>query len=760
MSSEEEGGEGMNDMEIKKDEEEGGEGMNDMEIKKDEEEGGEGMNDMEIKKDEEEGGEGMNDMEIKKDEEPTEYTDSAMSDAAKHFMSSFKKGKSYPYVEQIDKMMGKGLSHIKVDYRDTALYNISPHIIKDPDRAIPAFRRGALEILRARYGKYADSIKDRMIVRFTNVDNEKNIMDVDEYTCGELVLLRGIISGMSDGIYLKTIKAVYRCDAGHRTIIEKRERDYFKSDIKVPIVCANTSCKARTFEMDEGETEDRSYRDSEIIQDPADAMEYNSPFKFQVILPEELKYEVTAGDRVTLTAIPKKMPPKNKFVTSRTIALLVNNVETITDSRIGRKDLAELTETDILQLRDAAKKSEHMGKLIASIAPHIKGKLMEKEAVLLALVGGSEVIKEDGSSKTRGDINVLLCGDPGTAKSQLLLFAVKVASKSYYLTGGMASGPGLSASVVRGINNNYMIYPGAAVMADRGLLVIDEFDKLKPEDRGSLHEIMEQQTVSIAKAQNTGRLNARCAVICAANPLKGKYNPYDNLNENIGMPIPLLTRFDLIFVMRDLADRDKDGEIFKRMASNYSKDSTKSHRGPYDFETVAKHIWQSRQMAPEMSDDAEEMLNEHFVEMRALAGDEDSAILFSNRYGDAIIRISSAYAKIRGSSTIELEDVDNTKKMMDHMLKSAAIDVNTGKIDYGVLQGTPSSGVGEISLFMDVLKGLEDSNPNVPIKHLTEEMIKSGKWVDEVVAMEFIKRMARDSVIYYPSPGKVRRTSA
>ena len=688
------------------------------------------------------------------------FTESALSDKVKEFMFAFKRGGKYSYIERVDKMFGKPTTHIKVDYRDTVLSEISPLIIREPDKMIHAFKRAVFEILQGRYPEYARSIEEKIIVRFTNVENEKKITDVDEYACGELVSLRGIISGMSDGIYLRTVKAVFVCGNEHKTVIESPEADYYKSDIKIPLVCGNENCKSRLLKLSEIGSRDVSYRDAEIIQDPADTMEYSSPFKFQVILPEELKYEVTAGDRVTLTAIPKKMPPKNKFVTSRSIALVVNNVEAVTDSRMGRKDLAELTDVDISQIRVAAKKEGHKDRLIASIAPHIKGKLIEKEAVLLALVGGSEVVKEDGTSKTRGDINVLLCGDPGTAKSQLLLFAIKVASKSYYLTGGMASGPGLAASVVRGINNNYMIYPGAAVMADRGLLVIDEFDKLKAEDRGSLHEIMEQQTVSIAKAQNTGRLNARCAVICAANPINGKYNPYENLNENIGMPIPLLTRFDLIFVIRDLASREGDEEIFGRMASNYSRDSTKVHKGPYDFEAVAKHIWQARQIMTEISDDAFDLLKEHFVEARSMTGDEDAGMLFSNRYGDAIIRISSAYAKIRGSSIIEPEDAEDTKRMMDHMLQSAAIDVHTGKVDYGVLQGTPGSSIAMVSLFTDILKGLESTMGDVPIKELAEDMIKSDKWTTEQEARIFIKKMISEAHIYYSKPECVRRTSS
>ena len=182
------------------------------------------------------------------------------------------------------------------------------------------------------------------------------------------------------------------------------------------------------------------------------------------------------------------------------------------------------------------------------------------------IVGSTQRTLSDGS-KVRGDINVFLVGDPGTAKSEMLKFCARIAPRGLYTSGRGSTAAGLTAAVVRDASGIFMLEAGAVVLGDQGLVCIDEFDKMRPEDRSALHEVMEQQSASIAKGGIVATLNARTSILAAANPLFGKYDQFKNLTENVNLPIPLLTRFDLIFVVRDIPGEERDRQIAQHIIS-------------------------------------------------------------------------------------------------------------------------------------------------------------------------------------------------
>lgn len=231
----------------------------------------------------------------------------------------------------------------------------------------------------------------------------------------------------------------------------------------------------------------------------------------------------------------------------------------------------KLTEDDVREIRRLSKDERIVERIIKSIAPSIYGHDDLKTALALAMFGGVSK-NPQGKHRIRGDINVLMMGDPGTAKSQFLKYAEKTAHRAVYATGQGASAVGLTATVHKDVvTREWTLEGGALVMADKGVCLIDEFDKMNDKDRTSIHEAMEQQSISISKAGIVTTLQARCAVIAAANPVRGRYNPQINFSQNVDLTEPILSRFDILCVVKDQADPVVDEHLSRFVANSHMR---------------------------------------------------------------------------------------------------------------------------------------------------------------------------------------------
>ncbi|TFK76800.1 MCM-domain-containing protein [Pluteus cervinus] len=331
-----------------------------------------------------------------------------------------------------------------------------------------------------------------------------------------------------------------------------------------------------------------------------------------------------------------------------------------------------------------------------SVGPSIYGSLDIKKAISCLLFGGSRKVLPDGM-RLRGDINVLLLGDPGTAKSQLLKFVEKVAPIAVYTSGKGSSAAGLTASVQRdAVSREFYLEGGAMVLADTGVVCIDEFDKMRDEDRVAIHEAMEQQTISIAKAGITTVLNTRTSVLAAANPVFGRYDEGRSPGENIDFQTTILSRFDMIFIVKDEHNEQRDKNIARHVLNihmNRTVDESGDNAGELPLEKMKRYIAYCRQKcAPRLSADAQEMLSSHFVSLRKQIqqveqdNDERSSIPITVRQLEAIIRISESLAKMTLSPVVKNHHVEEAIRLfkfstMDAVSAGSADGLSRGELN-------------------------------------------------------------------------------
>ncbi len=686
------------------------------------------------------------------------FTESALSDKVKDFLTRFKdKSGSYKYVEQIDEMMPKNAKFIIVDYNDLV---IEPEIeiifSTDPDRILTAFSRAIKEALQTRFPDYAEKIKDEVRVRLVNYPLQRSLRQINAETIGNITSVSGMVVRASEVKPLAK-ELVFVCPDEHQTKVIQLKG----MDVKIPVVCDNPSCKHRDFELKPEASKFIDFQILRLQELPEDLPPGQLPHYIDVTIRQDLVDNARPGDRIILTGIVRVEQESIAGITrghSGLYRLRIegNNIEFLggRGSKTSRKiEREEVSPEDEKMIKTLSQSPNVYQRLIDSFAPHIQGQSLIKEAILLLIVGSTQRLLGDGS-KIRGDINVFLVGDPGTAKSEMLKFCARIAPRGLYTSGRGSTAAGLTAAVVRDKTGIMMLEAGAVVLGDQGLVCIDEFDKMKPEDRSALHEVMEQQSASIAKGGIVATLNARTSILAAANPMYGKYDPFKNITENVNLPIPLLTRFDLIFVVRDIPGREKDEKIARHIIELHTPQGT-DKRSVIDVDTLTKYLSYAKRSSPDLTKEAEEKILEYYLQMRNVESEE--MITVTPRQLEGIIRLSTARARLLMKDKVEEEDAERAIFLIQSMLQDAGVDVNTGKVDLGVLQGRPRSEVSKMQLFMDILKSMEgDNKVAVEERAFVKELEKTEKFTEEE-ARNYVRRMLREASIYESKPGHYNR---
>ena len=684
-------------------------------------------------------------------------TKSALSDKVKEFLTQFKDATgSFSYVEQIDQMMSKHSKYIVVDYNDLVLFPvIESHFNENPDQILDAFSRAIKEILKERFPDYAEKIKHDIRARIANFPVQRSLRQINSEIITKMTSVSGMVVRSSEVKPLAK-EVTYKCLDKHISKFTLLDGMSLNASVK----CQTPNCKHTSLAIIPEASRFIDFQILRLQELPEDLPPGQLPHYVNVSIKQDLVDYARPGDRIVLTGIVRIEQERISGVSKSESALYRlrmdgNNVEFIGGKGIKssrRTEREEISPDEEKIVKSLAKNPDIYDRLIASFAPHIKGHALFKEAILLLIVGSTQRVLTDGT-KIRGDINVFLVGDPGTAKSEMLKFCARIAPRGLYTSGRGSTAAGLTAAVVRDASGIFMLEAGAVVLGDQGLVCIDEFDKMRPEDRSALHEVMEQQSASIAKGGIVATLNARTSILAAANPMFGKYDIFKNIYENVNLPIPLLTRFDLVFIVRDIPSQEKDRDIAQHIISQHGFSGTDT-TSLIDIDILTKYLSYAKRGEPALTKEAENLIMEFYLKMRNISGeDKENMITITPRQLEGLIRLATARARLLLKNKVEGEDADRAIYLFNEMLKNSGTDVNTGKVDIGVLQGRPKSEVSKLTMFMEILRSLEgEPKSSVPEQEFVDELAKSDKFSEEE-AREYIRRMIRDASIYESKPG-------
>jgi len=418
----------------------------------------------------------------------------------------------------------------------------------------------------------------------------------------------------------------------------------------------------------------------------------------------------------------------------------------------------KIEDEEVSKIKEIASSHDVFEQLVESFAPSIYGFDKVKEALLLQLMGGNRKVRKDGIV-SRGDMHILLVGDPGSGKSQMLKRVNIVAPKGRYVSGKGVSGAGITAAVVRDeFLHGWSLEAGALVLANNGICCLDEMDKMGSDDRAAMHEALEQQTISISKANIQATLIARTTVLAAANPKFGRFDPMGIIGEQIDLPPTLINRFDLIFPIKDLPDETKDKEMASHILSLHKDENSKEATIP--TELLRKYIAYARQyVRPKLTDEAVEEIQNYYVRMRTSGTGEGGikTIPISARQLEALVRLSEASARVRLDNSVLRKDARRAIELLEYCLMGVGFDTETGKIDIDrIATGVPATERSRISNIKEIINELEERlGKSIPIEDIIAEARAKG--IEDARIEEVLDKLKRSGDIFEPRRGFIQK---
>ncbi|MEM4662936.1 MAG: minichromosome maintenance protein MCM [Candidatus Diapherotrites archaeon] len=642
-------------------------------------------------------------------------------------------------------------------------YTIADELVENPDLVIESARQA----LRSFSLATLETKEVSLNIRFFNFPESSKVLlrNISASHLNKLICVEGVVKQITD-VLPKLKVASWRCNRCGNTykIVQTGQ------NVSEPPYCDN--CRHKDFSLCEEESEFLDYQKMQI-QEPLEVLKGSEqPTSLDVYLSDDIVNKALPGDSVILVGILRlSSTKKGRPIFGRYLECL--HVEQ------KQREFEEITVTpeDEKKIKELAKDPQIYEKLINSIAPSIYGHEDIKEAIVLQLFGG--VKKVLPTQQIRGNIHILLVGDPGVAKSQILTSANAIAPKSIYVGGKTTSGVGLTATAVKDEfgEGAWTLKAGALVLASGGIAMVDELDKMPAEERAALHEAMEQSTVSVAKAGIITRFKTDTSILAAANPKFSRFEMYEPLVNQIDLPATLISRFDLFFLIRDILDKTKDTEIasfilqthragerlsrLKAQGKNIKKEDASSIGGfimpAIEPDLLRKYISYARQhVFPELSDEAISVIADFYVKLRE-KGREEGAYTATHRQLEGLVRLSEASARVRLSNVVERQDAERAIRLLKRSLKDVVTDPETGKIDIDlILTGQTHTQLENMHKVLALIKEKSKSGEAVPIDVIVEEAAEMGISADKLD--EIINKLEKKGEIYRPRHNQVKPT--
>ncbi|MBI2135000.1 minichromosome maintenance protein MCM [Candidatus Woesearchaeota archaeon] len=653
------------------------------------------------------------------------------------------------YYGAILENLRKDLKFVAVDFAELSKFDLdlANELLEDPEDTIKA-----AEIALEQFD--LEDIKGAK-VRFSNLPKNQRILvrNIRSKHIGKFMEVEGIVRQKSD-VRPQVTSARFECPVCGN-IINVLQLD---GSFKEPSKCG---CGRKgKFTLLSKELVDAQ---GIVLEEVPESLEGGEqPKRANIFLKDDLvsplsERKTNPGSKIDVVGIIKEVPIIHKSGTKSTrfdLMIEANYIGSVEETFYE----VDITEEEEQKIKEMSQDPELFKKLINSVAPSIYGYEKVKEALLLQLVGGVRKVRSD-KVVSRGDMHILLLGDPGSGKSALLKRVSAISPKGRYVSGRGVSGAGLTAAVVKDeFLKGWSLEAGALVLASNGICCIDEMDKMTSDDRSAMHEALEQQTVSISKANIQATLIARTTVLAAANPKFGRFDPYGVIAEQINMPPTLINRFDLIFPIKDFPDPARDEKLATHLLVLHQTPDMYVPELSTDF--LRKYVAYAKQkIIPRLSDAALQEIKEFYLTMRGSGGTEEGikAVPISARQLEALVRLAEASARLRLSEETAREDARRAIELLEYCLMQIGLDKETGKIDIDrIATGISASQRSHILVVKELINELENKlGKTIPIDDIIEEARLKG--IDEEKVEEVIEKLKRVGEVFEPRRGFISK---
>ncbi|MFW9770342.1 MAG: minichromosome maintenance protein MCM, partial [Candidatus Thorarchaeota archaeon] len=572
------------------------------------------------------------------------------------FLRTFKdeQGNS-AYWTKVQQMSINDEVSLTVNFQDlTSFDNVFMAIAaEDPKRFLDMVNNALVSVLRIEDPDYVNSLIDTSVIktRFIGYPEHVPLRTIRSRHIGKLIHISGIMMRASE-VKPLLVKAVFVCRICQSEIPQDQDEGKYTEPALCPVCTKKTPMR-----LVPQKSQFKDWQKVRIQESPEELPPGQMPRSVDVILEGDIVDISRPGDLVKVTGILQTTPDFSRRggkLATFNVFIEANGVE------ISEKEYEQLqiSEEDIKRIEELSQHQQVHERIHASIAPSIQGHDDIKESIALLLFGGVPKLLSDGT-RLRGKSNILMIGDPGTGKSQILKFVAGLAARGLYTSGKGTTAAGLTAAVVHDTDSSAMtLEAGALVLADQGIACIDEFDKMDPNDRTAIHEAMEQHTVSIAKAGIVATLNARTSILAAANPTLGRYEDSLTLQENIRLPFTILSRFDLIWIMVDTVNVDQDRELAKFILDMHQMKKIQDQGAlpPISPDFLKKYIgYANLNVFPQLTAEAAEVIENFYVDLRKSA-EGGGAIPITARQLESLVRLAEARARMALRSEVNKED--------------------------------------------------------------------------------------------------------